>query len=186
MAWAADGGRKEDAVRLGDITVTANKMEEDLQKVPQSVTVISEAELEEKGIRNVIDVIREIPNMSGVTTGHHGSPVSFRGLNPSMFTNNNPVVVYIDGVPQSGKESFDASLANAERVEVLRGPQGSIYGKDAIGAVINIVTKKPENEWAGKIGAEYGSYNHMRGVFNAGGALLQDKLFLGINGQYRG
>lgn len=183
-AWAADGGRKEDAVRLGDITVTANKMEEDLQKVPQSVTVISEAELEEKGIRNVIDVIREIPNMSGVTTGHHGSPVSFRGLNPSMFTNNNPVVVYIDGVPQSGKESFDASLANAERVEVLRGPQGSIYGKDAIGAVINIVTKKPENKWAGKIGAEYGSYNHMRGVFNAGGALLQDKLFLGINGQY--
>ena len=78
--WAADGGRKEDAVRLGDITVTANKMEEDLQKVPQSVTVISEEELEEKGIRNVMDVIREIPNMSGVTTGHHGSPVSFRGL----------------------------------------------------------------------------------------------------------
>ncbi|MDO4766684.1 MAG: TonB-dependent receptor plug domain-containing protein [Pseudomonadota bacterium] len=101
--WAADGGRKEDAVRLGDITVTANKMEEDLQKVPQSVTVISEEELEEKGIRNVMDVIREIPNMTPLPTKLNGNMVSFRGLGVSAFTNNNPVIIYIDGVPQTGR-----------------------------------------------------------------------------------
>jgi iron complex outermembrane receptor protein len=60
-----------------------------------------------------------------------------------MFTNNNPVVIYIDGVPIISRYGFDASLAYVERVEVLRGPQGAIYGKDAIGGVINIVTKTP-------------------------------------------
>ncbi len=170
--------------KLETVVVTANKMEENPAKVPQSITVIDEVILEEKGIKNVNDLIREIPNMtaaaSPIATG-----VRFRGLNPSIFTNNNPVLIYIDGVAHIGTEGFDASFANAERIEVLRGPQGAIYGKDAIGAVINIVTKKPVNEWQGKIGVEYGSYNLMRGVFNANGALINDRLYMGINGQYR-
>ena len=184
-AWADDTETTLDKkpVAMEKITVTANKMEEDLIKVPQSITVIDEVMLEEKGIKSVPDLIREIPNMT-VRSSTNGNSVNFRGLNPSMFTNNNPVVIYIDGVAHSGREGFDASLANAERVEVLRGPQGTLYGKDAIGAVINIVTKKPDNDWQGKIGAEYGTENYMRGVFNAGGALLDDKIFLGLNGQY--
>lgn len=172
------------SVSLENITVTANKMEECLTRVPQSITVIDEIMLEEKGINNLSDIIREIPNMT-TATSPIATGVRFRGLSPSIFTNNNPVLIYIDGVAHIGTEGFDASLANVERVEVLRGPQGTIYGKDAIGAVINIVTKKPVNEWQGKIGAEYGSFNLMRGVFNAGGALINDKLYLGINGQYQ-
>ena len=175
--------RPNEALALEKITVTANKMEEDLTKVPQSITVIDEIMLEEKRITSVDDIIREIPNMKA-SSAPVASGVNFRGLNPSIFTNNNPVVIYIDGVPHSGNIGFDASLANAERVEILRGPQGAIYGKDAIGAVINIVTKKPDNDWQGKVGTEYGSENFMRGVFNAGGALIDDKLFLGLNGQY--
>jgi iron complex outermembrane recepter protein len=170
--------------KLETLVVTANKMEEDPTNIPQSITVVDEVMIEEKGIKTVPDLIREIPNMtaaaSPITTG-----VRFRGLNPSIFTYNNPVVIYIDGVAHIGIQGFDASLANVERVEVLRGPQGTIYGKDAIGAVINIVTKKPENELRGNIGVEYGSNNLMRGVFNARGALVNDKLYLGINGQYR-
>ena len=184
-AWAEETSPNADKspVAMEKITVTANKMEEDLIKVPQSITVIDEVMLEEKGIKSVPDLVREIPNMTA-NPSSHGNVINFRGLNPSMFTNNNPVVIYIDGVAHSGREGFDASLANAERVEVLRGPQGTLYGKDAIGAVINIVTKKPDNDWQGKIGAEYGTENYMRGVFNAGGALLDDKIFLGLNGQY--
>ena len=184
-AWAGDtnSSTAKEPVTIEKITVTANKMEEDLVKVPQSITVIDEVMLEEKGIKSVPDLIREIPNMTASSSAH-GNAVNFRGLNPSMFTNNNPVVIYIDGVAHSGREGFDASLANAERVEVLRGPQGTLYGKDAIGAVINIVTKKPDNDWHGKIGTEYGSENHMSGVFNTNGALINDKLYLGLNGQY--
>jgi iron complex outermembrane receptor protein len=71
---------------------------------------------------------------------NHDNSVNFRGLNAAMFTGGNPVVIYIDGVPCIDRFTFDASLADAERVEVLRGPQGTIYGKDAIGAVIKVVT----------------------------------------------
>lgn len=180
-AWSEEIGPAD--YNLETIVVTANKMEEDLAKIPQSITVIDEAVLEEKGIETVNDLIREIPNMtacaSPITTG-----VRFRGLNPSIFTYDSPVVIYIDGVAHIGIQGFDASLVNVERVEVLRGPQGTIYGKDAIGAVINIITKEPENELQGKIGVEYGSNNLMRGRFNARGPLINDKLYLGINGQY--
>ncbi|NCD27011.1 MAG: TonB-dependent receptor, partial [Deltaproteobacteria bacterium] len=184
-AWAEETNATSDKspVAMEKITVTANKMEEDLTKVPQSITVIDAVMLDEKGIKNVPDLIREIPNMTA-SASPHGNNVNFRGLNPSMFTANNPVVIYIDGIAHSGSYGFDASLANVERVEVLRGPQGTLYGKDAIGAVINIVTKKPDNDWHGKVGAEYGTENHMRGVFNTNGALLDDKIFLGLNGQY--
>jgi len=181
LSWCGDN-EEEQTVKLDAITVTANKIEEDIQDVPQSITVIDEFVLEEKGIKNVADVVKEIPNM--VHSSLHGGAVNFRGLNTSMFTNNNPVVIYIDGVPYSERYGFDASLVNVERIEVLRGPQGTLYGKDAIGGVINIVTKDPENEWHGKIGAEYGSFNRMEGQFNAGGALLKDTLYAGLNGQY--
>ncbi|WP_321418351.1 TonB-dependent receptor [uncultured Desulfobacter sp.] len=178
--WAGD---TENKVVTESIIVTANKVEEDVQKVPQSITVMNELLLEEKGITDVPDVIKEIPNMT-VTQSGSGNAVSFRGLNNSMFTNNNPVVIYIDGVPIISRYGFDASLANVERVEVLRGPQGALYGKDAIGGVINIVTKMPENKWHSMIGAEYGSYNYMQGIFNMNGSLIADTLFMGINGKY--
>ncbi|MCG8550381.1 MAG: TonB-dependent receptor plug domain-containing protein, partial [Desulfobacterales bacterium] len=180
--WAKDA--EETAVaKTQSITVTANKIEEDLQKVPQSITVMDEIILEEKGITDIPDLIREIPNMAA-EEGVHGNAVSFRGLNPSMFTNKNPVVIYIDGVPIISRYGFDASLANVARVEVLRGPQGTLYGKDAIGGVINIVTKEPENNWHGMVGAEYGSDNYMQGIFNMNGSLMKNRLYMGINGKY--
>ena len=180
--WAAPSWSEEK--KLESITVTANKIEEDVQEVPQSITVLNEMILDEKGIKDVGDLAREIPNMF-MSTGVHGNAASFRGLNPSMFTNNNPVVLYIDGIPTTDRYSFGASLANVERVEVLRGPQGTLYGKDAIGGVINIVTKDPDNDWQGKVGVEYGRFNYMEGVFNFSGGLVDDKLFMGLNGQLR-
>lgn len=179
-AHAAD----EQARSLSSVTVTANKIEQDFQSVPQAITVIDGATLEEKGITRVADLIHEIPNMSANKFGH-GTSASFRGINNSMFTNNNPVVVYIDGVPYSNRYDFDPSLANVERVEVLRGPQGSLYGKDAIGGVINIVTKKPGDEWRGAVGVELAEDDGRFVTFNTSGTLAKDVLFAGINGQYK-
>ena len=168
-------------MEMETVTVTANKMEEDLQEVPQSITVIDDEILKEKGIVDIPAVINEIPNMNSTTS----NTVNFRGLNHSTFTSNNPVVIYIDGVAYSNSDGFDASLVNAERIEVLRGPQGTLYGKDAIGAVIKVVTKEPENQWHGNIGTEYGSYNDIEGSFNVNGPLIQDKLYLGLNSRYQ-
>ncbi|WP_294348601.1 TonB-dependent receptor [Prosthecochloris sp.] len=169
-----------------EVVVTANKLEEDIKDVPQSITVIDETLIEEKGMKGVGDIITNTPGMNLET---YGSParvqVNIRGLNTSVFTNNNPVVIYVDGLPYSNSNGFDISLVNIERIEVLRGPQGTLYGKDAIGGVINVVTKEPTNEWSGKAGAEYGSFNHREFKFNTNGALKNDVLYFGLNGQYR-
>ncbi len=165
------------------ITVTVNKIEEDLQDVPQNIMVIDDEILKEKGIRDIPDLINEIPNMTNRSAIDEN--VNFRGLNKALGNGSNPVVIYIDGVPYSQPAGFEASMNNVERIEVLRGPQGTLYGKDAIGGVIKIVTKEPKNQWHGNIGAEYGSYNDMEGSFNVNGPLVQDKLYVGLNARYQ-
>ena len=110
---------------LNKVQVSANKIKEDINKVPQSITVIDEHTLIEKDIKGVKEVVKEVPNMTSSPFGSINR-VSFRGLSESQFTKNNPVVIYIDGVPKSNYYSFDASMANVQQVEVLRDPQGSL------------------------------------------------------------
>lgn len=172
---------EESSTTLESVSVTANKIEENIEDVPQAITVIDAYELEEKGIKSVPDLLETIPNMNLNNNG--GTRVGFRGLSSSVFTQTNPVVIYIDGVPTNKIFGFDANLSNVERVEVLRGPQGTLYGKDAIGAIINIVTKEPNNQWGGSIGAEVGNQNSRLVSFNTSGPLIENKLYAGINGQ---
>ncbi|AOO66295.1 putative TonB-dependent receptor [Sulfurospirillum halorespirans DSM 13726] len=172
----------EGEYNLEGVTVSANKIEEKIQDVPQSITVLSESNLEDREIKNVEGIIQEIPNMSFSPLYYQS--VNFRGINQSIFTSNNPVTIYIDGVSQSNSYAYEASLANVDHVEVLRGPQGSLYGKDSIGGIINIITKLPKNEWGGTIGAEYGTDNYMYTTMSVGGAVVDDVLFVNVNGDY--
>ncbi|RXJ57653.1 TonB-dependent receptor [Candidatus Marinarcus aquaticus] len=175
MLWAA-----EQPTQLGNVVVSANKMEENIQEVPQSITILDAQTIEEKGMNKVSDVINVIPNMY-MNSENHGGAINFRGLNTSMFTNSNPIVIYVDGVPTSSRNAFDISMENIEKIEVLRGPQGTLYGKDAIGGVINIITKVPTNETSGSIGFEYGSNDYHKESFNLNTPLIKDKLFLNLN-----
>ncbi len=169
------------AAALQTVTVTANKVEEKLKNVPQAVTLITGEELHEKGVRNVADLLRQIPNLSSSFV--YSNDVNFRGINSSIFTNANPVVIYVDGVPQSIRLAYDALLENVDRVEVLRGPQGSLYGKDAIGGVINIVTKPPSNRWQGYAGAELANQSGRQLTAGVDGPLVKDRLYLSFSGR---
>ncbi|MDR6582566.1 TonB-dependent receptor [Herbaspirillum sp. BH-1] len=164
------------ATALHPVTVTANKVEETLLAVPQSVTVVTGDDLQERGIRNVADLVREVPNLSSRFV--YSNDLNFRGINSSTFTNANPMVMIIDGIPQSNRIAYDALLDNVERVEILRGPQGSLYGKDAIGGVINVVSKTPTNTWTGQGGIEAGSLGSRELGLSASGPLIKDALFL--------
>lgn len=167
-------------INLADVVVSANKMNERLKDVAGSVSVLSDIEIEERRINDVQDVIRQIPNMN-YTTFISKTMVNFRGINSSAFTNSNPVAVYIDGVATTNHYGFyNSCLTNVERVEVLRGPQTALYGKDSIGGVINIVSRTPNNDWGGNMGLEYGSYTKFSSNLDLGGALIDDKLFLNL------
>lgn len=172
------------AATLGAITITANKVEEKLKDVPQSVTLLTGEEIQDKGIRNVADLIREIPNLSSSFV--YSEEVNFRGINASTFTNSNPLVIYVDGIPHSNRYAYDALLENVERVEVLRGPQGSLYGKDALGGVINIVTKSPTNHWSGHVGAEVANQGGHQVNFAVNGPIVKEQLYLTLAGKTAG
>ena len=163
---------------LDSVTVTANKMEEDIKDIPQSITVMTDVDIEEKGIKDVSELIEYIPNLSSTGT------VNFRGLNSSTFTNTSPMTIYVDGVPYTHMWGFDKTISNILRVEVLRGPQGSIYGKDSMGGVINIVTREPSDIVEGSVKAEYGTDNYQEAVFDISGPLINNNLYLGVNGVY--
>ncbi len=178
VAQTADSAQPQ---TLDTMTVTANKVEEKLKDVPQAVTLITGESLKDQGIRNIGDLVREVPNLS--STFVYSNDVNFRGINSSTFTNTNPVVIYVDGVPQSNRLAYDALLENVERIEVLRGPQGSLYGKDAIGGVINIITKTPTNTWGGQVGLDVANQSGREVVFSAHGPLVKDQLFATISGK---
>jgi len=179
------GTNSNEKMKFDTITVTANKIEENVQKVPQSITVIDKEILQEKNIDTIVRLIEEIPNMSVSESKIFGIGVNFRGLNSSVFTNSNPIVIYIDGVPIVDKYTYKVSLTNAKRVEVLRGPQGSLYGKDAIGGVVNIVTDDSPKSLSGYINVEYGSNNLKKTSFNINAPIIKNRLFAGVNGEIK-
>lgn len=175
-------GKKQ---QLETITVTAQKTKENVQKVPMPVTTFNETAIEDADIKDVDDVVEFIPNMvfnDSSMKGFHET--NFRGISFSQFTQKNPVVIFIDGVAQDNYANYGADILNIERIEILRGSQGTLYGKNAIGGVINIISKKPDNNFDSKITAELAENNTYSVKSFVNGPIIKDKLFFGISGIY--
>ena len=169
---------------LPTITVTADKRATEMQKTPMAITVITEQEIQDAGIKTVQDVLRHVPNVTSFTTLGGESRMSFRGAVTADGTRTSPLILYVDGVPVDTYFNFDANLMDIERVEVLRGPQSAIYGKNALGGVINIISKKPNNTYAGKVT----TYVESEGSYGTGatvsGPLKEDKLFFSLSARH--
>ncbi|MFD1380013.1 TonB-dependent receptor [Fodinicurvata halophila] len=146
----------QEPLQLDDISVTANMVPTEKSKVGSSVTRFTGEELEERRTRLVSDVLREVPGVAVNRTGPVGqlTQVRIRG------SEGNQTLVLIDGMrvndPSAGSEFDFAHLLaeEVERVEVLRGPQSALYGSDALGGVINIVTRSGSREPEARIKAE--------------------------------
>ena len=122
--------------RLEDVVVTAQRREEKLQDVPVSVTAFSEAAIRDAGIRNTADFMALAPNVSfdsSFTVGN--SFVTMRGVE-QVNNADSPVAIVVDGVPQGNQKQLKMDLFDVERIEVLKGPQGALYGRNAIGGAI--------------------------------------------------
>lgn len=181
----ADETNSKDELRIESITVTADKRKENIQEIPSTISAFTEKNMEDADIDDIADVVDFIPNMVFNSSFMNGSnETNFRGLNTSMFTNKNPVVIFIDGVPQDAYSNYGVDLFDVERIEVLRGPQGTLYGKNAIGGVINIISKKPGNEVQGKITGEIAEHGIYKLSAYVNGPVIKDKLFFGLSGTY--
>lgn len=170
-----------DATHLDFVTVTAQKIEENVQEVPISINVIDEFLIEDKNINKMEDLTKITPSFSFVNQGTSGvgSP-TIRGIHGDFHNFNTPIVMLVDGVPILNGYGYNTSLFDVNRVEVLRGPQGTLYGKNAEAGVINIISNKPNNTFKGKVALTLGSDNKQETSVVASGPIIEDKLYLGI------
>ena len=147
----------ESAGQLDEIVVTARKRDESLFDVPFAVSAFNEAEIESAGITRPQDFIALTPNMTMVQTQNQGTSfIVVRGI--SQARNSEPsVAVLIDGVLMANPSQFNQELFDIESIEVLKGPQGALYGRNAIGGAIIIRTREPGDELEGSVMAGYDS-----------------------------
>lgn len=174
---------EEDTVsQLEEITVTARKREESLQDAPLSVTAFSTEGLEVRGIRNFINISAYTPNVD-ITHGKGdggstNAAVFIRGVgqNDFIFPTDPGVGIYVDGVYIARSIGGMMDLADVERVEVLRGPQGTLYGKNTIGGAINVVTSRPDGELNGRLKLTAGQREHFDVEANINFPIIEDVL----------
>lgn len=177
-ACAQSGSDRAGASRLEEVTVSARRREESLQDVPASITAFSAGDLVDNNVDDVTDYFTKTPNVSFTESGTRGERnISIRGVS-NLGGQVQALAFYIDEFnivngPQTANtgntnSTFNPQLYDVERIEVLRGPQGTYFGRNATGGAINITTKKPTNEFHGEVSAGYGRLStwEVGGVLN--------------------
>ena len=127
---------------LDKVVVTAQKTEELLQQIPASITAVSSKQVEEYRLWNSKDLSAIVPNLYTADPGDRRNVSSLRGIATTSY--DPAVATYIDGVNQFNLDTYIAQLFDVERIEILRGAQGTLYGRNATAGVINIITKQPK------------------------------------------
>lgn len=153
---------EESGMVFEEVIVTAKKRAQSIYEVPAAITAFTAETLEQQGISNIRDVGKFVPNLS-ITNFSGGSANSSNpfirgiGIQDHLITTDPGVGVYLDGVYLGRQVGQNWSLANIERLEVLRGPQGTLYGRNSIGGAINIITRQPGAENMANIAIEGGT-----------------------------
>lgn len=158
--------------QLEEVIVTAERREASLQDTDISMAVFSTRSIEEQGIQNYLDLSALAPNvLMHEMPGKAGGAIAIRGFkNAETFATFEPkVALYLDGVLLAKGAGSVFDILDLERVEILRGPQGTLYGRNTVGGAVNFITKKPSTEeFYGKVSATFGNYNQrdLRGMLN--------------------
>lgn len=160
---------------LEEVVVTARKRDETFLNVPVSVNVFTEQMIHSAGIERPADYIALVPNMTLVETQNSGTSfVVLRGI--SQARNSEPsVAVLVDGVLETNPAEFNQELFDIRQIEVLKGPQGALYGRNAIGGAIIIRTREPSDEFEGTAKVGYGNGNSSRAQVAVSGPLNEAK-----------
>lgn len=173
---------------LEEVVVTAQRREQNLQDVGISVTAFSEEMVRNMGFENTVDVTQMTPNLNYTTPQADSSQVNFFlrgvGLNDFADAQENPVAVYVDDVYKPAMGGLALQLFDIQRIEVLRGPQGALFGRNSTGGVIHYVTKRPSDVFDAYADASYGDYDQVKAEGAVGGPLadgVMGRLSLGYN-----
>ena len=171
---------------LEEILVTARRREESLQDVPISITAFTEAALTNKGVKRLRDLEFSVPNVTFTDQGNAFGGFGIRGIYTLVRSIGveSGVSVYVDGVYQGRNSNTNIDVIGIERIEVLRGPQGTLFGRNTISGAVNITTKKPTEEFEGKVTAAYGNLDRISANVYLSGPIVEDKVFASFVGSH--
>jgi len=189
----ADAPQAHDANMLETVLVTAQKVSEDVRKVPESISVISADQIEARHLTEIADLTRSIPNLSFSTQGGPGNQnIELRGI--SSAAGSSTVSVYLDDVSMTVRNldtqgQAEPAFFDVQRVEVLRGPQGTLYGKNATGGAVSFYSANPSlTTTDGYVTAGFGNYSDysVRAAAGTPIALATDPIVAHIKGAVKG
>ncbi|MBN7819852.1 TonB-dependent receptor [Bowmanella yangjiangensis] len=165
---------------MDEIVVTAMKRESTLQDVPVALSVLGQQAIRDKGISDFTDLVDSLAGVSinSAFGGPENSFITIRGIGGAddYKPNGNPsVALHVDGIYQTSNAYLSMPLFDLERIEVVKGPQGTLYGRNTTAGAINAITRGATDSLEGYAELEYGSYDHISGTFAVGGP-LSDKL----------
>lgn len=168
-----------------EIVVTAQRRAEPVQQVPIQISVLTGQQVEDAGIRRTEDVLAQLPNMTfDRGNNYRSSFITMRGLT-QITTADPPIAFVVDGVPQAHQETIGVNLFDIERIEVLRGPQGALYGRNALGGAINVITREPGNVIEGRVDASYAEGDRFDASAALSGPVVRDRLMFRVAATYR-
>lgn len=175
-----------DVMALESVVVTANRVEENLQDVSVAATVLTGKDLEDMSVKSSVEALATVPNVITDSYGPSQTNISIRGISTNFdgVGLEQAVGMYINDVYQSRAYGFNAVMMDVERVEVLRGPQGTLFGKNTVGGVVNIITAQPGMTNGASVELSGGNYNFMQARAMANVKLIDEKLAFRVTGAY--
>jgi len=192
LAWAVGTpaiAQDDDQGEIDEIIVTATKREQSIQDVPIAVSAFQADELENRGIEELEDLNQISPSISvyNSNSSSNGGTLRIRGVGT---TGNNPglesaVGTFIDGVYRSRSGQAFQDFVDVERIEILRGPQGTLFGKNTSAGAVSVITKKPAFEFGGHVAVSYGNFNAKKVQASLTGPILDDVLAFRFSGAWR-
>ncbi|BFM15757.1 TonB-dependent receptor [Maricurvus nonylphenolicus] len=175
---------QDDVIALEEIVVTAQKREQNLQDVPLSVQVVDGKLLEDRNINQVAELAKVSPGFTFAEGGSDSSKgIIIRGIGSQSFSRgmDQSVGVVVDGVIADSAAASVLDMSDVERIEVLRGPQGMLFGKNASAGLLNITTKRPTDELSYGMSASYAELNQQKVSAYVSGPLIEDKVLGRLN-----
>ena len=183
---AAAPVKAEPETTIGEVVVTARRREESLKNVPIAITAISGDRLKELQVNSVRDVANYTPGLNINSDSVGRAFVSIRGIGTTLIDTVQPGVgIFIDGIYQPNTSYLNSPIVDVARIEVLRGPQGTLFGNNTLGGAINVITRQPSNEWTGRLDAAYArpdDYQSLSG--SVSGPVVRDLLQFRVGGAY--
>jgi iron complex outermembrane recepter protein len=174
------------AAAVETVVVTSSKIKGDIQTVPIAITALSQEQLTSRQIAGGPDLVKEVPNLTFSKTNFTGYNIEIRGIGTQAIsvTTDPAVAVAFNDIPFIRNHFFEQEFYDVSQVEVLRGPQGTLYGRNATAGVVNVISAKPTDQFEAMLSADWGNYHNRRyeGMVNI--PIVDDRVDLRIAGEW--